>query len=264
MTLAGLDSAFLEYIGYDPVVQKTHQRFYLPFFSGCQRVVDLGCGSGDFVELLVETGIDAVGVDADPDAIQVVLQRGLKAVNQDVFVYLDEIEPATIDGVFAGHLAEHLAYEKVFELIELAYRALKPGGVIVLATPDPRSLYAHLEMFYLHFGHITFYHPRLLCFFLEKVGFINASFANSESPVQSPAPIFGLEGIYPVRAKSLPVWKNTLFHRLLRAVRMSVAWLFLNPYLDMINSNFQYLYTSLHRVDYPFECYAKAIKPVHI
>lgn len=41
----------------------------------------------------------------------------------------------------------------------------------MVATPDVRGLFSHLEMFYLHFGHVAFYHPRLLCFFLDYVGF---------------------------------------------------------------------------------------------
>jgi 2-polyprenyl-3-methyl-5-hydroxy-6-metoxy-1,4-benzoquinol methylase len=64
---SGLDYAFLQYMGHDSARQKVHQRMYLDFFAGCSRVVDLGCGNGEFVEMLRERGIDAVGVDADPE-----------------------------------------------------------------------------------------------------------------------------------------------------------------------------------------------------
>jgi SAM-dependent methyltransferase len=260
MNQVGLDYAFLRYIGYDPEIQKAHQRFYLPFFTGCHRVVDLGCGNGDFIELLAEQGVDAVGVDADPVAVQSMRQRGLPVVNQDVFVYLRALAVESIDGVFASHLVEHLPYGDVLELTKLAYRALKPGGVIVLTTPDPRSLYAHLDMFYLHFGHVTFYDPRLLCFFLEQIGFMDPVFDSSDSPVQSRSPLFGLTAMHPIQAK-LPVWRRGLFWRVLRAMRMTVAYLFLNPYLDMIESNFRRLSAVFQRIDQPFECYAKAVKP---
>jgi len=256
----GLDHAFLKYIGYNPEIQKAHQRFYVPFFAGSQRVIDLGCGNGDFVELLAAQGIDVVGVDADPVAARYVRERGLSIVNQDVFAYLNEIPAVSVDGIFASHLVEHLPCGKTLELIKLGYRVLKPGGVIVLTTPDPRSLHAHLEMFYLHFGHVTFYHPRLLCFFLEHAGFVDPVFESSGSRVQSKSPLFELPGMNPIQA-ALPIWKNSLFRRIVRAVRMAVAYVFLNPYLDLIHSNFQRLSLALQCVDRPFECYAKAVKP---
>ena len=179
MSEPGLDYDFLRYIGYDPAAQREHQRTYLTFFCGCRRVVDLGCGIGDFVEMLAKQGIEAVGVDSDPTAVQHMRERGMPVVDQDVLAYLDELAPGSVDGIFASHLVEHLPYDRVLELARLAYRALSPGGVLVLATPDPRSLYAHLEMFYLHFGHVSFYHPRLLCFFLERN--IDFSFAGKKA-----------------------------------------------------------------------------------
>jgi SAM-dependent methyltransferase len=239
---------------------KAHQSFYVPFFTGCRRVVDLGCGAGDFLELLIANGVDAMGVDSDPLAIQSIRERGLPVVEQDALLYLESLVPESIDGVFAAHLVEHLPYEKVYALVEAAYRALKPGGVLVLATPDPRSLYAHLEMFYLHFGHETFYHPRLLCFFLEHVGFTACEFGSGKSAVQPRSPVFGLDGMQPIRAE-LPTWRTGLFWQVVRAIRIAVARAFLNPYLDLINGNFQHLVSGLAHIDQPFECYAKAIRP---
>ena len=167
----GLESAFLKYIGHDPSVQKQHQRFYVQFFESCERVVDLGCGLGDFVELLVAQGIDAVGVDSDPLAVQTMRKDGIPIVHADAIAYLQTSSPESVDGIYAGHFVEHLPPDKVLDLVRLSYQALKPGGIIVLTTPDPRSLYAQQEMFYQHFGHVRLYHPRLLCFFLEHVGF---------------------------------------------------------------------------------------------
>lgn len=260
MTRTGLDHDFLRYIGYDPEVQKAHQRFYLPFFAGCQRVVDLGCGGGDFVELLLGNGIDSIGVDSDPIAVASMKERGLPVVQQDALAHLETLEPERIDGIFAAHLVEHLPYDQVYALLEAAYRALKPGGVIVLATPDPRSLVAHLEMFYLHFGHETFYHPRLLCFFLERIGFADCSFGSSDSPVQPQSPMFGLDQMAPVEVR-LPIWRRGPAARVLRWIRMAVASVLFKPYLDLIQGNLQRLSSALERVDQPFECYVKAIRP---
>lgn len=260
MSEPGLDHAFLAYIGHDPDRQKAHQRVYVPFFEGCKRVLDLGCGHGDFVELLLEQGIDALGIDADATAARSMRERGLPVVHQDVFQYLHQIQPGSVDGIFAAHLVEHMPYDKVLELFERSYDVLAPGGITVLATPDPRSLYAHLEMFYLHFGHVSFYHPRLLCFFLERAGFVDTSYASNASSVQPDSPLLGSPSMHPIQV-TLPVWKRGILRRALRAVRMAVAYVLFRPYLDLIQSNFRRLSSGLQRVDRPFECYVKAVKP---
>lgn len=260
MNEPGLDSEFLQYIGHDPDKQKEHQRFYEQFFKGCERVVDLGCGFGDFVELLAAQGIDVTGVDADPVVVQTMRDRGIPAIQSDVFAYLQLLSPGSVDGVYAAHLVEHLAYDRVLDLMRLSYQALKPGGVIVLTTPDPRSLHAHLEMFYLHFGHVSFYHPRLLCFFFEHVGFVEPlynSYGIAASSVSSMSAPVGLQPIQP----QLPVWRKGFFWRALRAVRTAVAYVFLRPYLDMIQANFRRLDAVLGQTGLPWECYARAVKP---
>ncbi len=179
-TVPGLDYDFLRYIGVESENQRRLQSFYLPRFKGCRSVVDLACGDGDFVGLLLEKGIDAVGVDADDKSAAALTERGLPFIHQDVFDYLKEAPAESADGIFCAHLVEHLPYPKVIELCRESYRMLAPGGVIVLATPNVRTLFSHLEMFYLHFGHVSFYHPRLLCFFLEHAGFAEA--AHGENP----------------------------------------------------------------------------------
>lgn len=151
----------------------------MPYFEQCSRVVDLACGDADFVELLVERGIEVVGVDSDDKAYAATAAKGLPVIKQDVFEWLVEQPDDSVDGVFSAHLIEHLPYPKVIELIEHSYRILQPGGVIVLATPNARSLFSHLEMFYTHFGHITFYHPRLVTFFLDRAGFVDGQFGEN-------------------------------------------------------------------------------------
>ncbi|MFN8487781.1 MAG: class I SAM-dependent methyltransferase [Caldilineaceae bacterium] len=167
----GLDYDFLRYMGVRPEIMRQIQSFYLPYFVDCRRVIDLGCGDGDFLAVLLEKGIEALGVDSDEKTFEAGQKNGLPIVKQDVFAFLHEQPEASADGIFCAHLVEHLPYPKVIELIQQSFRVLRPGGRIILATPNVRSLYSHLEMFYMHFGHISFYHPKLLCFFLEHEGF---------------------------------------------------------------------------------------------
>jgi SAM-dependent methyltransferase len=260
MTEPNLDYEFLRYIGGTPEGQKSHQRFYLSFFEGCHTVLDLACGNGDFVELLTENGFEAIGVDLDSRMCAASKDRGLNVVHQDIFEYLSNARPESVDGIFSSHLVEHLVHDKVLELLQLSYRVIKPGGVIVLATPNVKALFSHLEMFYLHFGHVAFYHPRLLCFFLEHAGFVNTQMGENASPVSPSNPLFGGLNLHPIRSE-LPMWKSTWLHRTVRRLRMSVARIFAQPYLDMINHNFVQIENALKTVDRPFECYVKAVKP---
>ena len=110
--------------------------------------------------------------------MQRVQKLGLPVVQADVLAWLaqeaDAIqrgERAAWDGLFCAHLVEHLPYTAVLALCQQAARILRPGGVIVLATPNVAAIHAHLDGYYKHFGHITFYHPDLLSFFLDYTGF---------------------------------------------------------------------------------------------
>ena len=244
----GLDFAFLRHVRVESETQRRIQQFYLPWFARCERVVDLACGDGDFLGLLKEQGIPAVGVDFDPVCCTAVRERGLEIECQDVFDFLSAAPEASFDGVFSAHLVEHLPYDKVLELTRLSWRVLRPGGVIVLVTPNVRGLYTHLESFYLHFGHVSFYHPELLCFFLAQAGFTNWEWG--ENP-QMATPLWGRPTLHiplpdaqfpdvrpalePGRIqlrRELPVHAPGLLGRLVGYVKHALTtWLIL-PYLD--------------------------------
>jgi len=275
----GLDYDFLRYTGVTPSVQRQNQKFYLPFFQGCQRVADVGCGDGDFVELLCEQGLDAFGVDSDPIAVQHLRERQVPVVEADVVTYLKSTEPESLDGIFSAHLVEHLPYQAVYELIHYAHRALKPCGKIVLTTPNARALVSHLEMYWMHFGHVAFYHPRLLCFFLHRVGFQNEVWGENPAP---PHPLSGESFIYEVPGndfeipvyweavpanRSLSKWRGVLRLRLARLLGLDDVVRQTNLRLQQLTVQTNQLHTEVNRLaavmdrlDRPFECYVTAVK----
>jgi len=265
----GLDFAFLRHIGVEPETQRRIQQFYRPWFSRCERVVDLACGDGDFVAMLQEQEVQAVGVDSDPVCCAAVRERGLEIVCQDVFDFLRAAPEASFDGVFSAHLVEHLPYDQVLEMVRLSWRVLKPGGVIVLVTPNVRGLYTHLESFYLHFGHVSFYHPELLCFFLAQAGFtdwewgenpqmatplwgrpaLHTSLPDIQLPNVRPASEHPLEAGHIQLHRELPVHAPGLLGRLVGRVKRALTiWLIL-PYLDELVPQ---LNRQLARVNYQF------------
>jgi len=271
-SLGGLDYDFLRYIGVEPETQKRIQGFYLPFFQGCKSVVDLGCGQGDFLDLLEEMGIEATGVDRDEKCCAVARERGLNVVCQDVFDYLRGLDEESVGGIFSAHLVEHLPYERVIELFRLSHRALVKGGKIVLSTPNVRALSSHLDMFYLHFGHVTFYHPRLLGFFLEYAGYSDVQMG--ENP-ETAFPLWGhlmsepsqeLGSLIPsIRYDPLLPLPSNPLRKVIWRGKMFLVRLIVQPYLDRIvgemNARLERLSRTLEDLDRPFECYARASKP---
>lgn len=276
----GLDYAFLKYFEVTPENQKPIQRRYLPFFEGCTSVVDLACGTGDFLELLQEAGIEAIGVDLDPQCCAVVRSRGLKVVQQDVIDFLIEQEDASFDGVFSAHLVEHMPFDAVLTMFQNCYRVLRPSGRIVIVTPNVHSLYAHLDMFYLHFGHVYFYHPRLLEFFLSYVGFVDSSIG--ENPIY-PWPLLGQVRIQqPPGLSLLPLDSssfdlvlpkpNNILRRLWWRLKIFGIKMIVKPYVDILQTQINKLQIQLdeiilshnaliERVDRPFEVFVVAVKP---
>jgi SAM-dependent methyltransferase len=118
---------------------RARQEAYVEDFRGCATVLDLGCGRGELLSLLREAGIDARGVDADADMVAYARGEGLDVVHADVFAYLDDVADASLEGIFAGQVVEHLPPPALVRLLELARAKLGNGGVLVLETINPLS-----------------------------------------------------------------------------------------------------------------------------
>jgi SAM-dependent methyltransferase len=143
---------------------------YVPYFAQCGRVLDVGCGQGDFLALLQATNLEGVGIDVDAEMVETCLRRGLRAIQVDVFDYLPECKER-FDGIFSSNLIEHLSAEEAMRFVGLAFDALAPGGVFVVATPNPASPIVHLHEFWRDATHVRLYNGALLEFLLDFAGF---------------------------------------------------------------------------------------------
>jgi SAM-dependent methyltransferase len=149
---------------------RTNQRFYLPHFQGCRDVLDLGCGRGEFLELMREAGIPARGVESSPEMVAVCLAKGLDAVQADLLAYLPALPDESLGGIFCAHVVEHLPPERLPELIRHAAAKLRRGGVLAIETPNPECLAIFATHFYLDPTHVRPVPPALLRFYMEEAG----------------------------------------------------------------------------------------------
>lgn len=149
---------------------RERQRRYVPYFLGRQRVLDIGCGRGEFLELLQEAGVAAEGVDLDEAQVRWCRQRGLKVEQADLFDYLEAQPEAAYDGIFAAHVVEHLAAHDVPRMVKLAASRLSRGGLLAVETPNPQSLAIFATYFYLDPTHQRPLPAELLRFYFEEYG----------------------------------------------------------------------------------------------
>lgn len=144
---------------------------YVPYFRGCRRVLDLGCGRGEFLELLTESGIPAYGVDSDESMVNVAVAGGKDVRLVDAVDHLRGLTVGEVDGMFSSQVAEHLTTNQLVTTVDLAYRKLAPGGVFVMETPNPEALFIFATFFYVDLTHIKPIHPEALKWAFEAAGF---------------------------------------------------------------------------------------------
>lgn len=156
--------------GDEPVIRAQSERF-LDLFRGRKRVVDLGSGRGTFLQLMRDNGVGAYGVDLDERMIATARQRGLEVVEGDAVEHLATLAEASVDGLYARHLAEHILPGELVRVLRECRRVLAPGSPIVFVTPNPRTLSVGAHTFWMDPGHVRPIPPDLFRFYLEVEGF---------------------------------------------------------------------------------------------
>ncbi len=190
---------------------KSNQTSYVKYFEGCKHVVDIGCGRGEFLELMKENGIGAVGVDTYTEFVEFCKERDLNVVEQDAIEYLLNCDGT--DGIFAGQLVEHLKVEQIIALCRVAYERLEPGKCLIMETPNPMSLAIYTHAFYLDPSHMKPVHPLLLQYIAAKAGFSKVDIIfTKESRLDMEIPKLEIEGADLVQYnKAMAEVSNLLF-----------------------------------------------------
>jgi SAM-dependent methyltransferase len=156
--------------GTKETVRERQKRFVPYFVDARTTVVDLGCGRGEFLDLLRAADVDAYGVDNDETMVAHCKSLGLTVVDEDAVAHMEKVPAETLGGVFCAHLIEHMTANMAIRLVDAAFAALAPGAWLVLETPNPQALVA-LSSFYLDFTHVRPYHPQSVEWLLQNSGF---------------------------------------------------------------------------------------------
>lgn len=201
-TVSGVD---LDYVEFEKRFRGSSadileaQRRYLTLFPATEvpgLIVDIGCGSGEMLELLTAEGQECMGVDMDAGMVEACTVKGLSAVVDDGLHFLAQTAPDSLKGLFCAQLVEHLLTSELEELVRLSHRALATDGVLIMETINPRSSFALGNHYYADTSHVRPVHPETLRFICEQLGFRDVQMEE-----RSPHPALALADDLPATAE---------------------------------------------------------------
>jgi O-antigen chain-terminating methyltransferase len=163
--------AFEQQMRGDEESVRRRQAAYLDEFRGQVPVVDLGCGRGEFLELLRAEGIEARGVDRHPQMVTHCQARGLTVTQGDLLDYLNQQPAGSLGGIFCAQVVEHLRFPELAHLLRLSFSKLRPGGLAAFETQNPECLLSMGRYFWIDPTHRHPIHPQQLVFLLQRAGF---------------------------------------------------------------------------------------------
>jgi O-antigen chain-terminating methyltransferase len=159
---------------------KKRLKFYLPFIrtagAGSTEfpVLDVGCGRGEWLELLKDNDLAAKGVDLNATMQAQCVERGLDVAHADVLDYLRTLPDGQLGALTGFHIIEHLPLETLLDLVSQTYRVLRPGGVVIFESPNCKNLVVGACTFYLDPTHRNPVVPETAEFILESHGFVKS------------------------------------------------------------------------------------------
>jgi SAM-dependent methyltransferase len=163
---------------------KERFRVYLPLIED-QRirtegapVLDLGCGRGEWLELLAEHKLPARGIDTNRVLLGACREAGLNVEEADLLDYLKTQPDKTLGAVTGFHIIEHLAFDILTRVFDETVRVLKPGGIAIFETPNPENVLVGSHNFYLDFTHRNPLPSLTMQFILEAHGLCDVRVLN--------------------------------------------------------------------------------------
>ena len=171
-----------KYVGFEnqfrgpQAVIRERQESYLQYFRNATAdVLDIGCGRGEFIDLLTAHGVPARGIDLNHEMAELCRARGLNVTEADAVGYLTSLPDGSLGGIFAAQVVEHLEPAYLLRLLDLAFEKLQPGGTLVLETLNPACWTAFFESYIRDITHRWPLHPETLQYLVTASGFTRAA-----------------------------------------------------------------------------------------
>jgi O-antigen chain-terminating methyltransferase len=147
---------------------------YVPLFSGAHDVLDVGCGRGEFLELLQQSGVTARGLDLNFEMVEICRARGMDVAHGDALSYLRGLPDESLGGLFAAQVVEHLPPDYLLAFLNESQRVLRPSATIVLETVNVACWYAFFQSYIRDITHAKPLHPETLQYLVTASGFTSA------------------------------------------------------------------------------------------
>jgi SAM-dependent methyltransferase len=159
-------------------------RIYLPLISEAgvgtveAPVLDVGCGRGEWLELLQDEGLKSRGIDLNSLMVEQCRTSGLDVIEADVLNYLRSLPDSSLGAVTGFHIIEHLQFEVLIAMLDETLRILRPGGVAIFETPNPQNVLVGSYSFYIDPTHRNPLPSPLVKFIMESRGFHKTEVVN--------------------------------------------------------------------------------------
>ncbi|MDC0285887.1 class I SAM-dependent methyltransferase, partial [Candidatus Poseidoniaceae archaeon] len=152
-------------------------KIYLQFILPLKEIypdgegLDIGCGRGEWLGLLKKNSIVAQGIDIDEGMLKACNENNLNTLKGDGFAHLKTLKDESLTIISAFHIIEHIPFETLQSFVSEAHRVLKPGGLVIIETPNPENIKVGTELFYLDPTHLKPIPSELLSFVVDFYGF---------------------------------------------------------------------------------------------
>ncbi len=158
-------------------------KVYIPILEAANvdreaQILDVGCGRGEWLELLNSFGYKAKGIDLNRVMLEQCQVKGLEVTESDVVQYLQSLPDGSLGVVTGFHIIEHLSFNELMKLLSETWRVLKQGGMAIFETPNPHNLLVGCNNFYIDPTHRNPLPSELTRFLLEYIGFSSVEIVN--------------------------------------------------------------------------------------
>lgn len=147
---------------------------YVPILKAANvsdGILDVGCGRGEWLEVLRDEGLAARGIDINQISIRECSQLQLDITKADVLTHLQSLPDTALNCITAFHLVEHLPLPTLVTLIDQSLRVLRSGGLFIIETPNPENVIVGSCNFYFDPTHRNPLPPLTMKCILESRGF---------------------------------------------------------------------------------------------